>query len=249
MGTSGISPAVQTARAEVNAVRENMDGRVKSAGRLKTAIEHLDLNIEKGFFNEKNSELIKNLVKNTEVLTKAIGTLEQAGVDAGTCKLTRTVPGRLFGTRQVQQTVGMAQANGEVRNVVEDPVVVASLRTLGILAKPKEPFFKMPEAPSGKTVAKAAGFTAGAATIGAGIYFRNEISAAIQIKNEIGAAIQIKTFAWDNKIALGVGAGALVAIGAGVAIYKHQKNKQAAAAAAAQAAAQQMPVADDQKKV
>jgi len=227
-----------------------MDTRVKSAGRLKTAIEHIELNKTNGYF-ERSGASIKTLVEKTNNLTQAINVLDQNNIDAGNCTLTRKVPVRLWGTREIKKEVSIRDANNEIRTVVEDPVVVAGLRSLGIIPQPKAPLFTMPERPSAKTVAKAAGFTAAAAGVIVAAYnakshfvknaykfisFPGYEDAKKFVNQSIEAAAKRmgfggEEFAGYNKFALGVGAAAIVTVGAGIAIYKHQKNKQAQAEA------------------
>ena len=84
------SPAIQAARFELTQARENMSTRLNSSQNLVKAFEHFDLN--QTYF-DKSREGIQQLIAKTDSLSKAISTLEAAGIDAGTTKI--IVPGRI----------------------------------------------------------------------------------------------------------------------------------------------------------
>lgn len=278
MGTSVIpSPEIQAARSVVSQNCTKMDNRSKSAANLKVAFDHFQLNVENDYFG-RNSVSIKTLVEKTNNLTKAIGVLDQNNIDPGTCKMTRTVPGRLFGTRQVVKEVSIRDANNEIRTVVEDPVVVTGLRTLGIIPQPKAPLFTMPERPSAKTVAKATGFTAAAATIGTGVYYDTDklyvktaaefiggkMMAGVQfVQSKLPAMpempampsmkdIKIPSMAEAKQFVgehqVAVGVGAAAIVAVGAGIAIYKHRKNKQAQAAAAQNAVPAPVATDDQK-
>ena len=171
MANVASSPAIQAARFELTQARENMNTRLNSSRNLVKAFEHFDLN--QAYF-DKSREGIQQLIAKTNSLSKAISTLEAAGIDAGTTNI--TVPGRIWGVRQIEKPVVEVQA--EIQSNLDQEVVKTGLRTLGIVKAPRF-VFKMPEAPSGRTVAISTGVAAGLAAIGTGAYFHQEIANGI----------------------------------------------------------------------
>ena len=167
MGTQqiGFTPATQDANRLVDTSRPSLDNRLVNSKKVVTASEHFDLN--QAFF-EKHGAAILQLVQDTAAMNEAIKTLENAGQDAGTCKI--TVPGRFYGTNQVERSV--AEINDEIRSNLDQEVVQTALKTLGIVEQPKPSFFSTlaVERPSNKSIA--VGTTAVAAIgVGSAIYF------------------------------------------------------------------------------
>lgn len=171
MANVASSPAIQAARFELTQARENMNTRLNSSRNLVKAFEHFDLN--QAYF-DKSREGIQQLIAKTNSLSKAISTLEAAGIDAGTTTI--TVPGRVWGVRQIEKPIVEVQA--EIQSNLDQEVVKTGLRTLGIVKAPRF-VFKMPEAPSGRTVAISTGVAGGIAAIGTGAYFHKEIAEGI----------------------------------------------------------------------
>lgn len=173
MANVASSPAIQAARFELTQARENMNTRLNSSRNLVKAFEHFDLN--QAYF-DKSREGIQQLIAKTNSLSKSISTLEAAGIDAGTTTI--TVPGRIWGVRQIEKPVVEVQA--EIQSNLDQEVVKTGLRTLGIVKAPRF-VFKMPEAPSGRTVAISTGVAGGIAAIATGAYFHKEIAGSIDL--------------------------------------------------------------------
>jgi hypothetical protein len=246
----GLSP-VALARVELAQAKENLNTRLDSSRKIVTAFEYAEGN--KKFF-EESRDAIKQLVVRTDALGKALTTLEQAGIDAGSCKI--TVPGRLIGTKKVEKPV--VEVQKEIQGNLDQDTVKVGLRTLGIIEEPKKSIFSLPEAPSGRSVAKVVGgLGVAAGVVTAGIYREKIITAAqgaidyvkkfdcngVNQGDKICQAYatltsnqtvnQVLAHPATKGIALGaVAIGGIIAI---AKVIKNRRNQQAEAAAAANA--------------
>jgi len=198
MATSPVIQRVLSPQevAVFKAFQTNADARLASSQKVVTASENFELN---GKFFEANSDKIKKLVADMSATNAVVQKLVAASGDAGTCKVTRKEKG-FFGMKKVTKEESIASVTAEIQGNLNNEVVVASLRALGILPTPKAPFFSAPSAPSSKAVKTAAGVVVAGSAAGATYYFRNEIETGI--KAAYGASPEfVKTayrFARDN---------------------------------------------------
>ena len=261
----GLSPVAQ-ARVELAQARENLNTRLNSSKRLVTAFENIKGQSPEYFEQQKGA--IKQLVVRTDALGKALATLEQAGVDAGACKI--TVSGKLFGTKKVERPV--VEVQKEIQGNLDQDVVKVGLRTLGIVEEPKKSRFSLPEAPSSRSLAKVTvGLVGAAGVVTAGVY-RNEIITAAQnainyvktldcVQNNSNDFIcrayntltsnQTVNSVLTHPATIGVGVAG-VAIAGVLAIakaVKNRRNQQAEAAAAANAPVETPVDADPKAKI
>ena len=265
MSTSSVSGPVLT-QAEtqtLKAFQANAAVRLASSKKIVTAAANFDKNQE---FFANNRETIANLVKDMTAANAVIQKIVKADGDAGTCKLPRFK--RLQTT--FTKTVKVVDAAAEINSNLEDKAVVTALQTLGIIAKPKQPRFKLPKIsmpkmpkisrPSLRTVAKVGAGVAAVGVVGTGVYFRKEIaeqapgvfaSAKEQlskaydfVKENMPSGEQVVAFVKDPTT-LKVGGGVVGAVVGAAAIYKAVKVVRAkrAARAAAQVVVAQPVVA------
>jgi len=262
----GLSPVAQ-ARVELTQARENLNTRLDSSRRLVTAFENVNGQSPEYFEQQKGT--IKQLVVRTDALGKALATLEQAGVDAGSCNI--TVPGKLYGTNKVERPV--VEVQKEIQGNLDQDVVKVGLRTLGIVEEPKKSRFSLPEAPSSRSVAKVTvGLGVAAGVVTAGIYHERIIQAAKDAidyvqsldcqspnhqNDNICRAYAILTgnpsvnafFTHPATIGVGVAGVAIAGVVAIAKAVKNRRNQQAEAAAAANAPVETPVDADPKAKI
>jgi hypothetical protein len=168
MAPVGLSPKIQDANREVAIARPKMNTRLNNSKKVVIASQFLDRN---GPFFEKHGHDILKLMNDTNRLSQSINTLNEAGYEAGPCKITKK--GWLWDT-QVKKPV--EDVNDDIQFNLDQDVVKTALAVLNIAEEKPAPSFTLPSLPSAGTVVKGGAAIALVAT-GSAVYCKDRIAA------------------------------------------------------------------------